>query len=118
VYTWVVLYFLSSEKKKKNVNDERRRDSVSSVCRKTCRLLASIWPFGEGGGLRWMTVVNIQTRMDRLVSRRLLPMREVSGMMETLAAGLSRMGEGEGCSDLVSVESFEERLRQVRGGGR
>lgn len=62
-----------------------------------------------------MTVVNIQTRMDRLVSRLLLPMREVSGMMETPAAGLS-MREGEGCSDLVSVESFEERLRQVRGG--
>jgi len=49
------------------------------------------------------------------VSRLLLPMREVSGMMETPAAGLSRMREGEGCSDLVPVESFEERLRQVRG---
>ncbi len=65
-----------------------------------------------------MTVVNIQTRMDRLVSRLLLPMREVSGMMETLAAGLNCMGEGEGCSDLVSVKSFKERLRQVGGGGR
>ncbi len=49
------------------------------------------------------------------MSRLLLPMREVSGMMETPAAGLSRMREGEGCSDLVPVESFEERLRQVRG---
>jgi hypothetical protein len=56
--------------------------------------------------------------MDRLVSRLLLPMREVFRMMETPAAGLSRMREGEGCSDLVSVESFEERLRQVGGGGR
>jgi len=56
--------------------------------------------------------------MDRLVSRLLLPMREVFRMMETPAAGLSRMREGEGCSDLVSVESFEEAETGRRWGER
>ncbi len=50
VYTGVVLCFLSSEGEKRNVYDDAGRDSVGSVCRKTCRLLAPIWPFGEEGG--------------------------------------------------------------------